>query len=142
MFGVAIRHPKRRSREWLPLSADRGVCSRLGWYTGFQVLDAVTSEGVVTGFGYGPASVKDQALAETFLEARAQPQSYLLSVGDFTEHPYLTDKGFPGRAYHWRCAVAVWRVHSQFSARLRPTEMACLAASFALWDGAEGGECA
>jgi hypothetical protein len=104
-YGVAIRHPKRRGRGWLPLAADRGFCSRLGWYTGFGVLDAVTSEGIVTGFGYGAASVKDQTLAETFLAARAQPQPGLGSVGDFTEQPYLADKGFPGQDYHLRCGV-------------------------------------
>ena len=104
-FGVAVRNLKRKGDGWLGLQADKGLCSRLGWYKGFQVLDAVTSEGVITGFGYGPASVKDQTLAETFLAARAEPQPQLLSVGDFTEAPYVADKGFPGREYHFRCAM-------------------------------------
>lgn len=104
-FGVAVRNRSRRGSGWLDLSANKGRCSRLGFYTGFQVLDAVTSEGVVTGFGYGPANVKDQTLAETFLAARAQPQPGLGSVGNFTEVPYLADKGFVGREWHWRCFV-------------------------------------
>lgn len=104
-FGVAVGKGQRRGEGWLPLCANKGRCSRLGWYVGFQVLDAVTSEGVVTGFGYGPASVKDQTLAETFLMARAQPQPGLGSVGEFTETPYLADKGFVGRAWHGRCVL-------------------------------------
>lgn len=102
-FGVSVRHPGRRGGGWLPLAADKGRCSRLGWYIGFQVLDAVTGEGVVTGFGYGSGHEKDQTLAETFPAARAQPQPGLASVGDFTETPYLADKGFVGREWHARC---------------------------------------
>lgn len=60
---------------------------------------------MITGFGYGPASVKDQTLAETFLAARAQPQPELGSVGDFTEMPYIADKGFVGQAWHERCVL-------------------------------------
>ena len=104
-YGVAVRNLNRRGRGWLPLSANKGRCSRLGFYIGFQVLDAITSEGVITGFGYGAAREKDQTLAETFLAARAQPQPGLGSVGDFTEHVYVADKGFVGYDWHMRCAT-------------------------------------
>jgi hypothetical protein len=119
---VAVRHAKRSGTGWLPLQADRGLCSRLGWYTGFLVLDAVPSEGVITGFGYGPASVKDQTLAETFLAAVVEPQPQLLSVGDFSEKAYVTDKGFPGRDYHFRCALEYGACVLNFRARVRSTE--------------------
>jgi hypothetical protein len=56
----------------LPGQADLGVSKRLGFFHGFGVLLAVHPEGVVTGFGFGPASAKDQRLAEVFLAARAQ----------------------------------------------------------------------
>jgi len=117
-FGVKVRNLNRRGRGWLPLSADKGVCSRLGWYFGFQVLDAVTSEGVITGFGYGSANVKDQTLAETFLAARAQPQPGLASVGAFTEEVYIADKGFPGREWHLRC-------HLEYGASVLNSPRAC-----------------
>jgi hypothetical protein len=104
-FGVAVRNPVRRGEGWLPLCADKGHCSRLGWYVGFHVLDAVTSEGAITGFGFGPAHVKDQTLAETFLALRAQPEEHGLSVGVYTDRPYLADKGFVGREWHLRCAA-------------------------------------
>jgi hypothetical protein len=104
-FGVAVRHLQRRGDGWLPLCVDKGRCSRVGWYRGFHVLDAVTSEGAVTGFGFGPASVKDQTLAETFLAVRAHPEARLASVGVYSDQPYLADKGFVGRDWHFRCAT-------------------------------------
>jgi hypothetical protein len=43
-----------------------GWSNSLGWYEGFCLLISVNPEGVITGFGFAPASTKDQPLAETF----------------------------------------------------------------------------
>jgi hypothetical protein len=113
------RNAKRRGRGWLPGQADLGVSKRLGFFHGFGVLLAVHPEGVVTGFGFGPASAKDQRLAEVFLAARAQvgrgetpsatnpdlpgePAVCLNSVGKPAEQVYLADKGFQGPKTHTR----------------------------------------
>lgn len=98
------RDAKRRGQGWLAGLADIGWSNRLGWYEGFQVLTAVTPPGVITGFGFGAASSKDQPLAETFFAARHCPHPALPSVGAPAAGPYLTDKGFEGQAYHehWR----------------------------------------
>jgi hypothetical protein len=99
-MGVATRNAKRRGVGWLPGLADIGWSNRLGWYEGFQVLTAVNREGVITGFGFGAASTKDQRLADTFLAARAQPHPCLASVGERAHGPYVVDKGFEGAAWH------------------------------------------
>jgi hypothetical protein len=65
---------------------------------------AVNPVGVITGFGFGPASTKDQPLAETFFALRRQPHPGLPSVGTPALGPYIVDKGFEGQANH-----AVWR---------------------------------
>jgi len=115
------RNRKRRGRGWLPGQADHGFSNRLGGYYGFAVLLAVHPDGPVTGWGFGPASSKDQPLAEVFFAARQQvgrgappcgmnparpgaPAVCLTSVGVPTAQVYLADKGFQGPKTHrrWR----------------------------------------
>ena len=71
--GVPTRDAKRRGAGWLPGLADIGWSNRLGWYAGVHLLLAVHLCGVITGFGVGAASTKDQPLAETFFALRRQP---------------------------------------------------------------------
>ena len=104
-FGVATRNCHRHGDGWLPLAANKGICSRLGWFVGFQVMDCVTSEGAITGFGFSPASVKDVRLAETMLALRAEPDPRAASVGEYTDRPYVADKGFAGE--HWQYRIQV-----------------------------------
>ena len=77
--GVPTRDAKRRGAGWLPGVADISWSNRLGWYEGCHLLMAVNPVGVVTGFGFGPASSKDQPLAATFLALRrfGSPQCLL-----------------------------------------------------------------
>jgi len=103
--GVPTRDAKRRGAGWLPGLADIGWSNRLGWYEGFHVLLAVNPWGMITGFGFGPASTKDQPLAETFFALRRHPHPGLASVGALAWGPYVVDKGFEGHANHqtwWR----------------------------------------
>jgi hypothetical protein len=97
---VPTRDAKRRGLGWLPGIADIGWSNRLGWYEGIYLLLSVNPVGVITGFGYAPASTKDQPLAETFLAVRHRPHPRLPSVGAPAQGPYVTDKGFEGAA--WR----------------------------------------
>lgn len=94
---VAVRSVKRAGSGWLAGQIDIGFSNRLGWFEGFALLIASTPSGVVTGFGFGPASTKDVTLAETFLAARCQPQSRLACVGPPALGPYVADKGFTSR---------------------------------------------
>jgi len=96
--GLPTRDAKRRGAGWLPGLADIGWSNRLGWYEGFHLLLAVNPVGVITGFGFGPASTKDQPLAETFFALRRQPHPGLASVGAPARGPYVVDKGFEGQA--------------------------------------------
>jgi Transposase DDE domain len=102
--GVAVRDAKRRGAGWLAGQADIGWSTRLGWYEGFHLLCAITPEGVITGFGFGPASTHDQRLAETFFAARAWPTQILPSAGAKAPGVYIADKGFAGDEPHtqWR----------------------------------------
>jgi hypothetical protein len=111
--GIPTRDAKRRGAGWLPGLADRGWSNRLGWYEGFHLLLAVNSSGVITGFGFGPASTKDQPLAETFFALRRPPHLGLPRVGAPASGPYVVDKGFDGQAAHqtwWRAygAQVIW----------------------------------
>jgi Transposase DDE domain len=99
---VPTRDAKRRGAGWLPGLADIGWSNRLGWYEGFHLLMAVNPRGIITGFGVGPASAKDQPLAETFFALRRQAHPRYLSVGKPALGPYLSDKGFEGQAAHRR----------------------------------------
>jgi hypothetical protein len=78
---VPTRDAKRRGAGWLPGLTDIGWSNRLGWYEGFHLLIAVNPHGVITGFGMGPASAKDQPLAETFFALRRHPHPGYRSVG-------------------------------------------------------------
>jgi hypothetical protein len=103
--GVPTRDAKRRGAGWLPGLADIGWSNRLGWYEGFHVLLAVNPWGMITGFGFGPASTKDQPLAETFFSLRRHPHPGLASVGAPASGPYVVAKGCEGQALHqtwWR----------------------------------------
>ena len=105
---VPTRDARRRGAGWLPGLADipgldPGTRSnRRGWFEGVRLLLAVTPAGVITGFGLGPGSAKDQPLAETFLALRRQPHPRARGVGAPAAGPYLADKGFEGRARHRR----------------------------------------
>jgi Transposase DDE domain len=96
--GIPTRDAKRRGAGWLPGLADIGWSNRLGWYEGFHLLLAVNPVGVITGFGFGPASTKDQPLAATFFALRRHPHPGLASVGAPARGPYVVDKGFEGQA--------------------------------------------
>jgi hypothetical protein len=93
---LPTRNHKRRGLGWLAGEADIGYSGRLGWYEGFRLLGAVTPEGVLTGFGFAPASTNDYPLAEAFLALRRQPQKgYFAAVGK-AARVYLADSGFAG----------------------------------------------
>lgn len=115
------RNVKRRGRGWLAGQTDIGYSNRLGWFHGFGVLLATTPDGVLTGWGFGPASAKDQPLAEVFFAARHRvvqgqrpcegdprlPGASIVclgSVGVPVTGIYLADKGFQGPKTHarWR----------------------------------------
>jgi hypothetical protein len=98
--GVPTRDAQRRGVGWLPGLADIGWSNRLGWYEGVHLLLAVNPTGVLTGFGCGAASTKDQPLAETFFALRRWPQPGLASVGAPARSPYVVAKGFEGQANH------------------------------------------
>jgi hypothetical protein len=116
--GVPTRNYKRRGRGWLAGQADIGSSNRLGWFHGCGVLLATQPQGGITGWGVGPASVKDQRLAETFFAARqaastglrcdrdpehpGTPAVCLDSVGAPAARVYLADRGFQGRHTHRR----------------------------------------
>jgi hypothetical protein len=103
---MPLRDIKRRGEGWLAGYADIGWSTRLGWYEGFCLLVACDPTGVITGFGFGPASTKDQPMAETFFALRHQPDPRLASVGCAlaVSEPcyYVVDKGFEGEEYHRR----------------------------------------
>ena len=98
------RDAKRRGHGWLWGQADIGISKRIGWFEGFRVVTAVRASGVITGFGFAPASTKDQPVATTFLAARCDQHPRLESVGAWPGLPYAADKGFEGRGWH-----ALWR---------------------------------
>ena len=97
---VPVRDAKRRGRGWLAGLTDIGWSNRLGWFEGFRLLIAVNPAGVITGFGFGTGSSKDQSLAETFFAARHRPHPRLPSVGLPALGSYVADKGFEGQQRH------------------------------------------
>ncbi len=101
---VPTRNAKRRGGGWLEGQADIGWSNSLGWYEGLLLLTAVSPEGVLAGFGCGPASAREHQLADTFLAARRRPDPRLPTVGTPAAGPYAADKGFEGRDHHarWR----------------------------------------
>jgi hypothetical protein len=105
---TVTRDAKRRGTGWLAGQAEIGWCNRLGWYEGFHLLLAVTPTGVITGFGFGPASTHDQPLAQTLFAARQDQSLGLKSAGRPAQAAYVADKGFAGEKPHRR-----WRAQSQ-----------------------------
>lgn len=61
---------------------------------------------MITGFGLGAASTKDQPLADTFFALRRYPQAAWQGAGTPAQGPYVVDKGFEGVAWH-----TVWQQH-------------------------------
>ena len=105
-LGGRTRDLKRRRRGWLCGLADRGWCGRLGWYRGFHLLTAVGPTGVLTGFGFGPASANDRTLAETLFALRAAPDPRLPGAGRAGRGVYVADTGFAGRECEARWVAA------------------------------------
>jgi hypothetical protein len=99
---AVTRDAKRRGTGWLAGQADIGWSNRLGWYEGFHVLLCVTPQGVITGYGFGPARSHDQVLASTLFAARQTPTSRLPSAGKPAMGCYVADKGFAGGRPHQR----------------------------------------
>jgi hypothetical protein len=79
--GIPTRDAKRRGTGWLAGQADIGWSNRMGWYEGFHLLTSITPTGVMTGFGFAPASCNDHRLAETLFAARHDPSPRLPRVG-------------------------------------------------------------
>lgn len=116
---VPTRNSKRGTRRdavgrgWLAGQADIGYSSRVGWFEGLRLLAAVTPHGVITGYGIGSGSAKEQPLTEVLLAARADPHlaAVLPQVGHSVSGRasdalayYVADSGFAGQAAHarWR----------------------------------------
>jgi hypothetical protein len=99
---VPPREATRRGSGGLPGLADSGWSHRVGWSEGCHLLRAVHPRGVITGVGFGPASAKDQPLAETLFTWRRQPRPGYLRVGKPALGPYLGDQGVEGQAAHRR----------------------------------------
>jgi Transposase DDE domain len=106
---AVTRDAKRRGLGWLAGQADIGWSNRLGWYEGFPVLLSVTPLGVITGFGFGPASMHDQHLAATLFAARQHPSPRLPSAGLPAHGSYVADKGFAGERprQRWQAELQV-----------------------------------
>ena len=105
---AVTRDAKRRGLGWLAGQADIGWRNRIGWYEGFHLLLSVTPVGVITGFGFGPASTHDQHLAATLFAARKTPSPRLPSAGLPAHGSYVADKGFAGERPRQR-----WQAHWQ-----------------------------
>lgn len=96
--GVATRWCGRRGRDWLGGYANKGLCSRLGYFWGLQLLCSITDEGVITGYGVAPGSTKDQPMATSLFMARQTCNPALLSAGTVTGGGYyVVDRGFSGK---------------------------------------------
>lgn len=103
-MAVPTRNVQRRGRGWLVGQANLGRSSRLGWYHGFHLLVSVHRAGAITGFGFAPASTKEQPLAESFFALRRYPKPAVPTVGRPAKGYYITDAGFAGEPNHqqWR----------------------------------------
>jgi hypothetical protein len=100
--GIPTRDAKRRGTGWLAGQADIGWSNRIGWYEGLHLLTSITPTGVITGFGFAPASCNEHALANTFFAARQHPSARLSSVGVPAQGVYAADKGFADDRLHRR----------------------------------------
>jgi hypothetical protein len=94
---VPVRNCQRRGHGWLPDRVDIGKSPRLGWYEGFHLLACAAPNGVLTGWGVGPASANDRDLAETLLAVRHTGDPRLPSAGQPASGWYVADAGFAGR---------------------------------------------
>ena len=112
---VPTRNVKRRGPGWLAGLADVAWSNRLGWYHGFSLLLVVAPSGIVTGWGFGPASANDRALADVLFALRAAPDRRLPSVGGAHAGVYLADSGFAGTACEAR-----WLAHANAQVVARP----------------------
>lgn len=118
---VPTRNVRRHGVGWLPGQADVGKSTRLGWYEGFHLLTSATPTGVLTGFGFGPASAKETLLAEAFLAARhgarlapnaLPPLAATLATGPTCPDCYVGDGAFESaerqdRWRHWYHALVL-----------------------------------
>lgn len=103
-FGVVTRRSGRRGIGWLPEYTDKGLCSRLGFFHGVQVLSVVTPAGAITGFGVAAGSTKDQPMAGELFRFREHSNPSMPWIGcRAASQVYLGDKGFsgPGRHREW-----------------------------------------
>lgn len=117
-LGIATRWCGRRGSEWLAGYADKGLCKRLGFFHGLHLLSAVSARGVITGYGIGPGSAKDQPMAESLLCLRHRPHRRAACVGAAAaSQTYVLDKGFRGPHLHQR-----WR--EAYGARILCTPQA------------------
>lgn len=100
MTFATTRNPVRRGTGWL-IEAERGWKNSINsWSWGFNILAAITPSGIVTGFGIGSATSKEQPMAESFLMLRKYPDPRAASVGRPAGCPYVTDTGFEGEELH------------------------------------------
>lgn len=108
--GIATRMCGRRGRDWMGGLANRGLCGRLGYFWGFQLMCAVTCEGVITGFAVAPGSTKDQPMAESLFAARHRRDLALPTAGSRSRSGYyVVDRGFSGprRRREWKARYGV-----------------------------------
>jgi hypothetical protein len=120
--GIPVRDAKRRGSGWMAGQADIGWSNRIGWYEGFHLLTSITPMGMITGFGFAPASCNDHALAEIFVAGQAQPTPRLPSVGSPAQGVSVADKGFAGEQVYqrwqaWYGAEVVSPPHQRSKAR-------------------------
>ena len=138
--GVPTRSAKRRGAGLLAGQVDIGWSNRLGWYEGFHLLLSVNPEGVITGFSFAPASVKDQTLAEDFFAFRHAPHPRLPTLGEPAWGCYVVDKGFEGQAaaQRWRDDYGSW---GNLSPQAQQQEsLAQSIAPMAGWDTPDSGD--
>jgi hypothetical protein len=121
-----------QARHWLYWSRTGRGGTHGGWFFGEQLLMAVTSKGVITGWLLGDARTDDRWLLQAFLSQRAgkpellaparrprngqarqlhppvSPCLPLTAVGVGNPRPYLADRGFNGARWqqHWRLHYA------------------------------------
>lgn len=113
--GIPTRNSARRGHSWLEGQADRGWCTRVGWYVGLHLLTVVTPSGVLTGYGCAPAASADVRLADTLLAVRACPQRPQLQAAlpeagqAWGGGYYVADTSFEGQRWlpRWRSVYGV-----------------------------------
>lgn len=99
-FGVATRRSGRRGVGWLESYTDKGLCTRIGFFHGVQVLSVVTPGAAITGFAIAPASTKDQPMAEALFRERHRGTAPSTAGCASSAGIYLADMGFSGPARH------------------------------------------